>query len=201
MKKCNHCHEIKDYSQFNRQSTTSDGFHRTCRACAKAINARRYRERTESIKQRTKQWAQENPERVREIRRQNMYLRYHADPDAARAYQQAWREANSERLRKRAMELWDPERLRRWRRDNPEKRRAQELRRRARKLLAAGDASAGQIADRIAYYGNLCWMCGDPADTIDHVIPLAAGGTNWPANLRPACRPCNSRKGARRVAA
>jgi 5-methylcytosine-specific restriction endonuclease McrA len=28
------------------------------------------------------------------------------------------------------------------------------------------------------------------------VIPLSVGGTNWPANLRPACRSCNSAKGA-----
>ncbi len=36
---------------------------------------------------------------------------------------------------------------------------------------------------------NTCWLCGrnnPPADTIDHVIPLKDGGTNDPANLKPA---------------
>jgi 5-methylcytosine-specific restriction endonuclease McrA len=61
-----------------------------------------------------------------------------------------------------------------------------------------GQASPEQIRARIDYYGGRCWMCGSPeADTLDHVIPLARGGTNWPANLRPACRSCNSRKHAR----
>lgn len=69
--------------------------------------------------------------------------------------------------------------------------------RRARVQAAAGQAAAQQIADRIAFYGGRCWMCGDPATTVDHVIPLFRGGTNWPANLRPACKACNSRKGHR----
>lgn len=41
-----------------------------------------------------------------------------------------------------------------------------------------------------------CHICGQPgADTKDHVIPLAAGGTNDPTNIRPAHRSCNSKKG------
>jgi hypothetical protein len=40
-------------------------------------------------------------------------------------------------------------------------------------------------------------MCGNLADHMDHVKPLAAGGSQWPSNQRPACWPCNFRKGAR----
>ena len=88
-------------------------------------------------------------------------------------------------------------RARRWYATHPEARRRHELRRRAREYAAAGWASAEQIAARVAYYGGCCWICGKPdAETTDHVIPLAAGGSNWPANLRPACKSCNSRKGA-----
>lgn len=40
-----------------------------------------------------------------------------------------------------------------------------------------------------------CHLCGGPgADTLDHVVPLTAGGTNQPSNLRPAHRACNVRK-------
>ena len=38
--------------------------------------------------------------------------------------------------------------------------------------------------------------CTNPATTVDHVIPLALGGTNAPENLRASCRGCNSRGGA-----
>lgn len=51
---------------------------------------------------------------------------------------------------------------------------------------------------RAAVRGGLCHLCGEPdADTLDHVIPLIAGGTNHYSNLRPAHRACNSSKGAR----
>lgn len=66
-----------------------------------------------------------------------------------------------------------------------------------RRRTAKGRASGPQIAARVAYYGGRCYMCGGPYEHIDHVIPLARGGTNWPANLRPACAKCNLRKGDR----
>lgn len=63
-----------------------------------------------------------------------------------------------------------------------------------KKLGAAGICSKEQLQARIEFYGGRCWMCGAPYDAIDHVVPISKGGTNWPANLRPACKPCNSRK-------
>lgn len=35
------------------------------------------------------------------------------------------------------------------------------------------------------------------ATTLDHVIPLVLGGTNFEGNLAPSCKCCNSSKGAR----
>ncbi len=34
------------------------------------------------------------------------------------------------------------------------------------------------------------------ATCVDHVLPLAAGGTDHPSNLRASCDPCNRQKGA-----
>ena len=45
--------------------------------------------------------------------------------------------------------------------------------------------------------GKRCAYCPNPADTIDHVVPLVRGGTNYEGNLVPSCRRCNSSKGAR----
>jgi len=39
-----------------------------------------------------------------------------------------------------------------------------------------------------------CIYCFKKADTVDHIIPLARGGTNQEGNLAPACRQCNSSK-------
>lgn len=57
-----------------------------------------------------------------------------------------------------------------------------------------GFCTPEQLIARIDYYANRCWMCGAPADQIDHVKPLAKGGSNWPSNLRPACGACNYSK-------
>lgn len=39
----------------------------------------------------------------------------------------------------------------------------------------------------------VCACCGTAGDlTRDHIVPLAAGGTNHPGNIRTLCRPCNS---------
>lgn len=72
------------------------------------------------------------------------------------------------------------------------------LRSRIRKTRARGIATPEQIANRRAMWGGLCYMCLSAlGTTLDHVIPLIRGGTNWPANLRPACLACNLRKGTR----
>jgi 5-methylcytosine-specific restriction endonuclease McrA len=43
--------------------------------------------------------------------------------------------------------------------------------------------------------GAICIYCGiSPADTVDHVVPLVLGGTNFEGNLAPCCRKCNSSK-------
>ena len=42
-----------------------------------------------------------------------------------------------------------------------------------------------------------CYRCGQPAESVDHIVPVALGGTDDLDNLRPACVSCNSRDGAR----
>jgi 5-methylcytosine-specific restriction endonuclease McrA len=42
--------------------------------------------------------------------------------------------------------------------------------------------------------GRACSYCDAPASTVDHVISLKRGGTNYEGNLTPACRSCNSSK-------
>jgi hypothetical protein len=45
--------------------------------------------------------------------------------------------------------------------------------------------------------GYRCHWCGQRANTVDHVKPLAHGGAAFnPANLVACCHRCNSRRGA-----
>jgi 5-methylcytosine-specific restriction endonuclease McrA len=48
------------------------------------------------------------------------------------------------------------------------------------------------------YLGDRCYLqlngCTGTGDTIDHVKPLNKGGAHMLANMRLACRSCNSSK-------
>lgn len=49
-----------------------------------------------------------------------------------------------------------------------------------------------------SYFGHKCCYCGGTGElTKDHLIPLKEGGKMEIANIVPACRSCNSSKGAR----
>lgn len=45
----------------------------------------------------------------------------------------------------------------------------------------------------LATMGTVCHLCGRPgADTVDHLVPRSAGGTDALDNLAPAHQRCNS---------
>lgn len=103
-----------------------------------------------------------------------------------------WREVHPDEARLRS---------RVWGRANKAIKLALNKARRARLAGAAGHATAEQIAARVAFYGGRCAYCVDGLfEHVDHVIPLSRGGTGWPANLRPACKPCNLSKHAKSLA-
>jgi 5-methylcytosine-specific restriction endonuclease McrA len=71
---------------------------------------------------------------------------------------------------------------------------------RARRLNAPGKTTAAEWSGILDHFGHRCAYClRHEADigaklTKEHVEPLTRGGTNWPDNLVPACKSCNSRK-------
>lgn len=49
-------------------------------------------------------------------------------------------------------------------------------------------------------YGNACASCGREGElVIDHVLPLAKGGTNTIDNIQPLCPACNRQKGTKHL--
>ena len=91
-----------------------------------------------------------------------------------------------------------------WRRENPDKRRVSHQKRRGLKL---GNPGYIEVTEREwvrikNQYGGRCAYCGEICDaTMDHVVPLCKGGRHAPANILPACGPCNSRKQHRLLSA
>lgn len=44
-------------------------------------------------------------------------------------------------------------------------------------------------------FENRCAYCGAPAETMDHVVPIGAGGGTTKTNVLPCCLACNKQKG------
>ncbi len=133
---------------------------------------------------RAKAWANANAGKVRRLKNARRAANREAQRAQARAYYAAHKDVVLGYKRK-------------WRVKNPTAKAEEHNRRRAVRIRAAGRCSSEQLVARIAYYGGCCAYCGGVYNTIDHVVALACGGTNWPANLRPACKRCNSSKGVR----
>lgn len=115
-----------------------------------------------------------------------------------------WREANRELHRELSIAWYRANREHShatsaaWAAANSDRRVLTNQRRRARKVASqVVPMRVEHVTQKMAYWGGKCWMCSGPADTIDHVKPLSAGGAHVLANLRPACRKCNSSKGAK----
>lgn len=126
------------------------------------------------------------PERVRDQARRARDAYSLRWPGRARDQARAWYRKNSEHAR---------EIKRKWHQRNPLARRLYNRASEARRRAAPGNCANHQAQARIDYYGGACYICGAPWEHIDHVIPLACGGTHWPANLRPICARCNGQKG------
>lgn len=109
----------------------------------------------------------------------------------------AWRLANQGRIR---------ESHRSWVKRNPDAKRAKDHRRRARLMGAfVEDVPPAVIWDRDKGTCGICSSTIDPAlswphklcMTLDHIVPLARGGTHEISNVQLAHAVCNSRKSDR----
>jgi 5-methylcytosine-specific restriction endonuclease McrA len=72
--------------------------------------------------------------------------------------------------------------------------------RRASRRRALVPVTLEQLRERFALFGGRCAYCGAGGRlTVDHVLPLTAGGLDQADNIAPACGRCNSSKGPRPV--
>lgn len=54
--------------------------------------------------------------------------------------------------------------------------------------------------DLMKRWGGACAYCAAPAEHIDHVTPISAGGRDVLRNVVPACADCNYSKGTKTLA-
>lgn len=91
---------------------------------------------------------------------------------------------------------------RKWRAENPDKVGEYNRNTKARRKLAEGSHTAAEIDDLLRRQKYKCAECGVSVRKkgqrhVDHVMPLALGGSNWISNLQILCPTCNMSKGAK----
>jgi 5-methylcytosine-specific restriction endonuclease McrA len=181
-KLCARGHDLTDPTNVYART---DGY-QCCRACVREGARQRHAANPERDRESRRQWRAANPERYREGQRRWR----EANPESGRERGRRWYEANQERRR---------EQIGRWRAANPEQYAA--IARRSDRKRKAALRGAPYTPEGAAYVEWIyatnppCAYCGAPSDTIDHIVPVANGGTGDKANLAPACVSCNSAKG------
>jgi len=145
-------------------------------ACERWNKAHREEQRTAA-----KKWREENPEHYKKS--VNKWRK--ANKKYIQEYRKQYRIEHRDEIRAYQKQ---------WLAENLDKCRAINNARRSRETNAPGYATKEQRAARWDVFGGKCYICGKEAEELDHVKPLAKGGANWPCNLRPICKSCNSRK-------
>lgn len=197
MKTCTKCGVTKGDHDFGKRKG-GDGLKAWCKCCKNADNARyraanreKYNEaksawriaNPEKAKAATARWKAANPDRVRahEIAR---------NPEKRRQRDRNYRAENSEKLRAQHSA---------WITANLDKCRVYTQNRRAR--LSAGKLSV-DISVRLLrkQKGRCACGCGQPLGSdyhLDHIMPLALGGTNTDDNVQLLRKLCNLQKHAK----
>ena len=150
---------------------------------------------------RHKAYAAAHPEKVTKWKADD----YTRRREAIHAYATAYYAENAERERAkraayRATHLEESRRLdREYYARNRDKFRVLNNRRRMRER-GRGSHSASDIREQRLRQKGRCYWCGEktgPDYHVDHVIPIARGGSNGPDNLVIACPTCNLSKGSK----
>ena len=166
---------------FRRHKRYKSGIANVCRNCTR-LEAKQYRD--------------ENPEQIKQSRRE-FYINH---PGYNNQF------ANPEKQAIRARRHYKNNRIKivsnvaAWKQNNPLQtklhRRIDTHRRRMRVKENGGVFIPDDVISQKTKQNNLCYWCGEKLEKweIDHYIPLSRGGSNSPDNIVIACPACNRSK-------
>ncbi len=209
MKRCSKCGEEKPASEFGPERRNRDGLSSRCRQCDRE-RVQVYRaENRESVNARKRElYATEHD---RHLRYSRTYQARHTGKTNAAAL--AWYKRNRDvvnaRLRQRreanpeAFREYEQQKYQRKADQYRQTRRLHAAKRRG--MIAANGVEPVRIERLIARDGLICHICHRPVPrgevSLDHLVPIVAGGPHAEWNLALAHRRCNFRRGAGRTPA
>lgn len=198
MKTCTKCGETKPVSEFGQYAGKRKGLRSCCKVChnsANAIwrankpgyNAAYYKSNRDEILASQTVYREKNSEIIRAYDA----ARDKANPRRNHKAKEQWRKNNPDKARAASLA---------WHQANPEMVRIYNHKRRARLREVGGALSKGLAERLIKLQRGKCACCRQPLGTdyhLDHIMPLALGGTNTDDNIQLLCKKCNLQKNAK----
>jgi 5-methylcytosine-specific restriction endonuclease McrA len=225
--KCQATKLLSEFSAHRGSKSAKSGFRSTCKSCDVEYNRTYRAKNRELVNATKRAWAEKNKDKkcqsdkiYREKNRDRLVLKskkwYEDNKDAANAKAKIYRLENKEK-KALADKRWsaanrDKTRAasKRWRERNPEKAKLVRLNNEAKHPFRARLKQqkrrerikenglflvTQQDAQRLLSGG--CFYCGGSSAHIDHVVPVARGGSHSIGNLVGACQKCNQSKGSK----
>lgn len=209
MKQCIKCGEHKPLAAFPKRKSSSDGVRSSCKTCTAEAKRAWYSDNASKVIAKDMATLRANPERLQaamSYKRTYAAARRAADPQGARARCTEWRRNNADRARAYNRE-WHSrnkerhlETSRAWKRAHPELVRVNWHNRRALEKSNGGKLSVGLAQKLIRLQKGKCACCGLDLGKnyhLDHIVPIARGGTNTDDNIQLLRAECNFSKGAK----
>ena len=173
LRECSRCREIKAETEFHRSKRDRFGLTSRCKVCNRTANSKWQKENLWSARQRGAKYRRDPEVRKAAVARG---LRWQQEnPEAAKAAYNRW-VANK------------PDDVARHRREGAGRRRARVRRNPVFQVSAKDQRRLAQ---------SPCYHCGAQGEHIDHVIPVALGGSHGIGNLRSMCKSCNLSKNSK----
>lgn len=213
MKECTSCKEVLPRDSFHNRKASPDGKVPRCKDCVAQYKREHRKKNPEKFARKSTRYYDLPPDKRNcrlcgEIKHvDNFYV----DNSRARGYSYECKPCHAGYKTKLREDNYDAyiDNRRRWAEENrdrlreqqkryQENRRVNEARRRARKKALPDTLTQEQAGMVFDNFEGKCAVCADPAEHLDHFIPLATGhgGTTY-ENSVPLCQRCNTSKRAR----
>ena len=222
-KVCKKCGHMFPLSMFHKNKNTKDGHINTCKECVKKYSKKYNDEHRDDINKRQNQYYYEHKEE--ELLRRKEYQKTHKEQIAIRKkiYRKEhieeikqrdlrYREIHKERYIKNGRTYYQNhhnellKQKRQYYVKNKESIIAKNQIRRARIRAALGSFTSDQMRECIKFFNNVCAYSGKEFSkekinclSLDHIISLVKGGSNFIWNIVPTTFSNNSSKGSKEM--
>jgi 5-methylcytosine-specific restriction endonuclease McrA len=217
MKTCTKCGETKPHSDYHSKKSNKDGLNSACKSCNKSAAKSWYASNLDKAKKSRASYQSRNAEKCKQAQEawRVVNIEKHKATKAAwkaanlekeKEFQRLYKEKNADKIKQHKANYIakNPDKVKEskaaWRSKNHDAIKVLGHNRRAKLRSSGGRLSKDIEIKLLEMQRGMCACCRLPLDNdyhIDHIIPLALGGTNTDDNVQLLRAKCNMQKGAK----